>query len=251
MPDKEFEGRTALVTGGSRGIGRAISVRLAKGGAALAINYAANEAAAAEARHLVEAEGAACVLVKADVSDADAVAAMVAEAEAALGSIDLLVTSAGIIRGEDHGDMPIEDWRRIMAVNVDGTYLPVMALKDGMIERGFGRMVCISSVAALRPRPATIAYSTSKAAVIGFMRSCSEAFAPLVRFNCIAPGLIETDMTADLDPARRDAMIGATPLGRIGRADEIAEMAAFLLSERSSYTTGQVLVASGGRVTVP
>ena len=139
----------------------------------------------------------------------------------------------------------------VRAINVDGTYLPVMAVKDGMIERGFGRIVCLTSGAALRARPGSIAYSASKAAVVGFARSCSEAFAPDVRVNCIAPGLIDTDMAAELSENRRRAFVEATPLGRLGRADEIAEMAAFLLSERSSFTSGQVMVASGGYITLP
>jgi 3-oxoacyl-[acyl-carrier protein] reductase len=252
MAEPELAGRTALVTGGSRGIGRAVCVRLAEEGARLAINYASNDEAARETARLARAAGAECVLLKADVSDPAAVVAMVAEAERALGPIDLLITSAGIAPTEVRGEVPFETWRRIMAVNVDGTFLPIMTVKDGMIARGFGRIVCFASIAGLRPRPAMLAYSTSKAAVIGFARSCSEAFAPHVRINCIAPGLIDTDMpAASLDQATRQRMIDATPLKRIGRPEEMAELALFLLSERSSFTTGQVYVADGGRVTLP
>jgi 3-oxoacyl-[acyl-carrier protein] reductase len=252
MASKELAGRTALVTGGSRGIGRAVCARLAQEGARVAINYASNEAAAHDARALVEAAGAECLLVKADVSDPDAVAAMVAEIERRLGPVDLLVTSAGIAPTERRGVVPFETWRRIIAVNLDGTYLPIMAVKDGMIARGFGRIVCFASIAGLRPRPSMLAYATSKAAVIAFARSCSEAFAPQIRINCIAPGLIDTDMPASsLDEATRRRMIEATPLRRIGRPEEMAELALFLLSERSSFTTGQVYVADGGRVTLP
>jgi len=252
MASQELAGRTALVTGGSRGIGRAVCVRLAREGARVAINYASSEPAAREAERLVRDEGAECVLLKADVSDPAAVAAMVAETERTLGPIDLLVASAGIAPSEARGEVAFATWRRIMAVNLDGTFLPVMAVKDGMIARGFGRIVCFASIAGLRPRPAMLAYSTSKAAVIGFARSCSEAFAPHVRINCIAPGLIDTDMpAASLDQATRQRMIDATPLQRIGRPEEMAELALFLLSERSSFTTGQVYVADGGRVTLP
>lgn len=252
MASDEFAGRTALVTGGSRGIGRAVCVRLAEEGAKIALNYTSNEAAAEEARALVEAAGAKCLLVRADVADRAAVAAMVAEAERGLGPVDLLVTCAGIAPTETRGEVDFETWRRIMAVNVDGTYLPVMATKDGMIARGYGRIVCFASIAGLRPRAAMLAYSTSKAAVIGFARSCSEAFAPQIRINCIAPGLIDTDMpAASLDQATRQRMIEATPLKRIGRPEEMAELALFLLSERSSFVTGQTYVADGGRVTLP
>jgi 3-oxoacyl-[acyl-carrier protein] reductase len=252
MASQELAGRTALVTGGSRGIGRAVCVRLAREGARVAINYASNEQAARETERLVRDEGAECALLKADVSDPAAVAAMVAEAERTLGPINLLVSSAGIAATEARGEVSFETWRRIMAVNLDGTFLPIMALKDGMIARGFGRIVCFASIAGLRPRPSMLAYGTSKAAVIAFARNCSEAFAPHVRINCIAPGLIDTDMpAASLDQATRQRMIEATPLNRIGRAEEMAELALFLLSERSSFTTGQVYVADGGRVTLP
>jgi len=252
MAAQELAGRTALVTGGSRGIGRAVCVRLAREGARIALNYAGNAEAARAAQALVEAEGAACALVKADVSDPAAVAAMVADAERALGPIDLLVTSAGIAPTETRGEVSFETWRRIMAVNVDGTFLPVMAVKDGMIARGFGRIVCFASIAGLRPRAAMLAYSTSKAAVVGFARSCSEAFAPAIRINCIAPGLIDTDMpAASLTPEIRQRMVDATPLKRIGRPEEMAELALFLLSERASFITGQTCVADGGRVTLP
>jgi 3-oxoacyl-[acyl-carrier protein] reductase len=252
MAAGELAGRTALVTGGSRGIGRAVCVRLAKEGARIALNYASNEAAAAEARELVEAEGAECLLAPADVSDPGAVAAMVAEVERELGPVDLLVAAAGIAPGEQRGAVAFETWRRILAVNLDGTFLPVMAVKDGMIARGYGRIVCFASIAGLRPRPAMLAYSSSKAAVIAFARSCSEAFAPQIRINCIAPGLIDTDMpAASLDEGTRRRMIEATPLGRIGRPEEMAELALFLLSERASFITGQTYVADGGRVTLP
>jgi 3-oxoacyl-[acyl-carrier protein] reductase len=252
VASKELAGRTALVTGGSRGIGRAVCVRLAQDGARVAINYTSNEAAAREAQALVEAADAQCLLLKADVSDPDAVAAMIAEVERGLGPVDLLVTAAGIAPTEQRGAAPFETWRRIMAVNLDGTYLPIMAVKDGMIARGYGRIVCFASIAGLRPRPAMLAYGTSKAAVIAFARSCSEAFAPQIRINCIAPGLIDTDMPArSLDQATRQRMIDATPLGRIGRPEEMAELALFLLSERSSFITGQTYVADGGRVTLP
>jgi 3-oxoacyl-[acyl-carrier protein] reductase len=251
MTAKELDGRTALVTGGSRGIGRAVCLRLAREGARIAVNYAGNEAAARETQGLVEAEGVACAVVKADVSDPAAVEAMVAETERALGPVDLLVTSAGIAQAGPHTEADFATWRRTMAVNADGTYLAVMAVKDGMIERGYGRIVCFSSIAALRPRPAMLAYTASKAAVIALARSCAQAFAPSVRVNCIAPGLIDTDMIKSLDRGQQGHMIETTPLKRIGRPEEMAEMALFLLSERSSFTTGQVVVASGGRVTLP
>lgn len=249
---KEFAGRTALVTGGSRGIGRAVCVRLAEEGARVAVNYARDEAAARETERLVRAKGGDGAVLQADVSDPDAVAAMVGAAERALGPIDLLVNCAGIPEVGAHTELDYATWRRVMAVNLDGTFLPIWAVKDGMIARGYGRIVCFASIAGLRARPRMIAYSTSKAAVVGFARSCAEALAPHVRVNTIAPGLIDTDMPAgSLDDAARAKMVDATPLKRIGRPEEMAELALFLLSERSSFTTGQVYVADGGRVTLP
>lgn len=249
--DTEFAGRVALVTGGARGIGRAVCVDLARRGAQIAMNYVANDAAAAEARALVEATGAACLPIKADVSDADAVAAMVETAERELGAVDLLVTCAAVVHQQAHTEMDLATWHRTLAVNVDGTYHPVMALKDGMIERGYGRIVCISSIAALRPRPTVIAYSASKAAVIAFVRSCAVAFAPEIRVNCVAPGFVDTEILAFMDEAAMREVIEATPLKRLGKPEEIAEMVAFLLSERSSFTTAQTVLASGGQATLP
>lgn len=251
MTTGELAGRTALVTGGSRGIGRAICRILAREGADVAINYANDEAAAREAEALVVAEGVKCAVVKADVSEPEQVDAMVAQTERALGPIDLLVTSAGMVVPRLGTEVDFATWQRVMRVNLDGTFLPVMAVKGGMLERKYGRIVCIASIAALRPRPLQMPYGVSKAAVIAFARSCSEAFAPDVRINSIAPGLIETEMAAKLSPNARRAMIEGTPMKRIGEPEEIAEMALFLLSERASFTTGQCFVASGGRVTLP
>ncbi len=252
MPANELSGRAALVTGGSRGIGRAICVRLAQEGARIAINYVGDEQAAKDTLRSVQEAGSEGTIVQADVSDPEAVASMVRQSEQALGPIDFLVTSAGIAEVGSHQEIGFDTWRQTMAVNVDGTYLPIMAVKDGMLARGFGSIVCISSIAGLRPRPTMLAYSTSKAAVIAFARSCSGAFAPHVRINTIAPGLTDTDMPAQsLDDAARQRMIDATPLSRIGRPEDIAELALFLLSERSSFITGQTFVADGGRVTLP
>ena len=248
---REFSGRTALVTGGSRGIGQAICARLAAGGARVAINYRKEKAAAEAVRDAIIGAGGEAVTVAGDVSDPDHVNAMIAETESALGPIDLLVCNAGIGSFGAQDPLSYETWRRVMAVNLDGVFLPVMAVKDGMQERGFGRMVCIASIAGLRPRPLSVTYATSKAAVIAFVRNISGVLAPTIRINAVAPGLIETDMIANMDPARREGMISGTPMGRIGEPHEIAEAAAFLLSERASFTTGQTLVASGGRVTIP
>lgn len=248
---KEFEGRVALVTGGSRGIGRAVCLGLAREGANIALNYVSNIKAAERTQRDIEALGVRCVLFQADVSDPDAVDAMVTKIDQALGPVDLLVTAAGIAHLGDHTDVDFALWQRIMKVNVDGTFLPIMAVKDGMIERGFGRIVCIASIAGLAPRGKMLPYSTSKAAVIAFARSCAQAFAPDVRVNSLAPGLIETDMASEMTPAVKQSMREDAFLKRIGQPEEMAETVLYLLSERSSFITGQALVADGGRVTLP
>jgi 3-oxoacyl-[acyl-carrier protein] reductase len=251
MSDKELQGKTALVTGGSRGIGRATCLALAREGASVAVNYVSNERAARETVAQIERLGGEAMMVQADVADADSVTSMVAQVEHSLGPVELLVTSAGIAEAEHHSKMTFEGWRRMLSVNVDGTYLPVMAVKHGMLDRGFGRIVCIASIAGLRARGRMITYSTSKAAVIAFARSCAEAFGPAIRVNCVAPGLIETEMGASMGAEAMQRIADEAPLKRNGQAEEIAETVLFLLSERSSFTTGQTYVADGGRVTLP
>lgn len=251
MTDREFEGRTALVTGGSRGIGRAICVRLAGAGAAVSINYTADGEAARATLAAVEAAGGRGMTVRGDVADPDQVARMVAETEAGLGPVDLLAASAGIAARTPHDGIDYAKWRRMMAVNVDGTLHAILAVKDGMIARGFGRIVCLASIAGLFARPRLIAYGVSKAAVIALVRNIAPGIAPAIRINAVAPGLTETDMIADIEQPARDAMVADTPLGRVGTPGEIAELAAFLLSERAAFTTGQTVVADGGRVTLP
>lgn len=251
MSTREHENKTALVTGGSRGIGRVVCLALAREGARVAINFVGNEAAAEATRALIRDEGGEAAIFQADVSDPQAVAGMIGDVESRLGPVDLLVTSAGIAKVAAHSEMQFDSWRETMAINVDGTYLPVMGLKDGMIERGFGGIVCLTSIAGLRPRGTMIAYSASKAAVIGFARSCAEAFGPSIGINCVAPGLIETDMGVSMGPVALQRTKEEAFLKRLGRPEDIAETVLFLLSERSSFTTGQTYVADGGRMTLP
>ena len=251
MSSGEFEGKTALITGGSRGIGRATCVALAAEGARVAVNYVSDRDSAEKVVAEIEALGSRAMSTAADVSDEKAVEAMIGQVEDTLGPVDLLVTSAGIASAEPHAQMRFEGWRRMMSVNVDGTYLPVMAVKDGMLERGYGRIVCIASIAGLAARGAMIGYSTSKAAVIAFARSCASAFGPHIRVNCVAPGLIDTDMGQSMGADAMKRLAEEAFLGRIGQPEEIAQTVLFLLSDRSSFTTGQTFVADGGRVTLP
>jgi 3-oxoacyl-[acyl-carrier protein] reductase len=249
--NKDLAGKTALITGGSRGIGRAIAIRLAHHGAHIAINYFSRDADAHGTQKEVQQEGVQCVLVKGDVSDPASVNSVVAKTREALGPIDFLVANAGISIIESHQEISWQTWKKTMSTNLDSVFLTVMAVKDEMLARQFGRIVCLSSVAALRPRQRQIHYAASKGAIVSMVRCCAEAFAPHVRVNCIAPGLIETEMGAMLGPQALQTIIENTPLGRLGQPDEIANVAYFLLSDQSSFMTGQTIAVSGGRIMLP
>ena len=251
MANKEFEGKVALITGASRGIGRAIAIKLAANGASIAINYNKNEKAAIETKKLVDNYQVPSFIIKANVADISDVKNMIKESEKHLGPIDLLVTNAGIAETEEVLDMSYKTWKDIMAINVDGTLLPILELLSGMIDRNYGRIVCISSIAGIGMRPQLVSYGTSKAAVMALVRNLAGAIAPQVRINSVAPGLIETDMIQVMSEEKRKKMIEDTPIKRIGKPEEIAETVLYLLSERSSYTTGQTLVSDGGRVPLP
>jgi 3-oxoacyl-[acyl-carrier protein] reductase len=246
-----FDQRVALVTGGSRGIGRAAALRLAREGADIAFSYASRAKDAEETSAAIRALGRRAVHHPCNVADADEVRRLV-EAARQLGPIDYLVHCGAISNIQDHSTLSLDVWREMIDVNLTGTYLAVFAVKDEMIARRFGRIVTLSSVAALRPRKMQIHYATAKAGVIAFTRCCAEAFAPYnVRVNGVAPGLIDTEMAQVLSPEMRQAVVDQTSLGRLGTAEEVAALIRFLLSEESSYMTGQTMAVSGGRVMLP
>ena len=252
MSDYGIEGRVALVTGGSRGIGRAISEQLAAAGARVAVNYRSDHGAAAETVAAIQSAGGTATAVAADVSNETDVDRLIADVDAALGPVDLLVNNAGIFDYGDHHETTVQLWHRTIAVNLTSAFLVSWAVKDGMIQRGYGRIVNVASIAALRPRPNSIAYAASKAGMVGLTRSLAEGVAgDGVRVNAIAPGLIETDILADVDKGVLDELVEATPMKRIGQPDDIASVALFLLGDDSNFMTGQTLVASGGRVMLP
>ncbi len=200
----------------------------------------------------IKALGRKAICVPCNVAKPDDVARLVAETREQLGPIDLLAHCGAISNITDHSGLTYELWLETIDVNLNGAFLVVFAVKDEMIERKFGRIVLISSVAALRPRKMQIHYASSKAGVIALTRCCAEAFAPHnVRVNCVAPGLIETEMAHVLSEESMKRIVADTPLGRIGQPDEIASVIRFLLSEESSFMTGETLSASGGRVTLP
>jgi 3-oxoacyl-[acyl-carrier protein] reductase len=240
------------VTGGSRGIGRACCLRLAKAGARVAINYHARVDEARETARLVENGGGQAMIVQADVADEASVKAMVDQVNDRFGPIEMLVNNAGIFEVAGHEATTLDHWNRTLEVNLTGTYLVTWAIKDQMIARKFGRIVNVSSISALRARPQAIAYAASKAGVIALTKSAAEALASHnIRINAVAPGLIETEILKDVDERRLAQLIEETPMKRIGLADEIADVVHFLLSDASRFMTGQTLVASGGRVMLP
>ena len=252
MNEKEFKGKVALITGASRGIGKAIAIELAKNGANIAINYNSNLKAAKETQKLVSKTGVKSAIIKADVSKEKSIKFLIKQTEKKLGSIDLLITNAGIaLLSKNPLELDYNIWKKTMATNVDGTLLPIKEVLPGMIKRKYGRIVCLSSIAGLGMRPHMITYGTSKAAVIALVRNLAGAVAPYVRINSVAPGLIETDMIESLDKKTRKTMIETTPLKRIGKPQDIANSVCYLLSDRSDFTTGQTIVTDGGRVPLP
>ena len=252
MDDQEFSDRTALVTGGSRGIGRACVEILARHGASVAVNYRANVDAAQDAVRAVTAVGQRAIAVQADVTDELQVQAMIETVEQELGPVDLLVNNAGVFHFVDHEATDVAIWNQTMACNLTGVFLVTWAVKQKMIERGFGRIVNMSSISALRARPNSIAYAASKAGVTGFTKSVAEALAGHnIRINAIAPGLIGTDILDGVEQSTLDSIVEGTPLGRIGTPEDVAHLVRFLLSEESRFITGQTIVVSGGRVMLP
>ena len=240
-------GGTAFVTGGSRGIGRAVVRRLAAEGFAVGIDYLqAREAAEALAEEICAAGGRA-LAVQADVSDRDAVTAAIGQIEAAFGPITCLVNNAGIAEQHQFQDIDSTFWHRIFAVNVDGAYHTIQAVLPGMIHRKAGTIVNISSIWGQRGASCEVAYSATKAAIIGLTRSLAAELAPSgIRVNCVAPGVIHTDMVEVLGEDTLRSLAEETPMGRLGKPEDVAAAVAFFCREESAFVTGQVLTADGG-----
>ena len=239
--------KVAFITGGSRGIGRAIARELAGEGYAVGINYLHS---ASEAQQLVDElvqQGCAAMAVQADVSDRAAITAPIRAVEREFGEIDVLVNNAGISQQDLFQYTDEALWRRLFAVNVDGAYNTIQAVLPAMIARQSGSIVNISSMWGLRGASCEVSYSATKAAIIGLTRSLAMELAPShIRVNCVAPGVIRTDMVEKLGQETIDALTEETPLGRIGTPEDIAEAVAFLAGDKASFVTGQVLTADGG-----
>ena len=247
MTEKEFSGKTALVTGGSRGIGRALSLKLARNGANVAINYLSRESDAQKTKRLIEKLGVGCVLVQANVSEPSEVQAMIEATRRAFGSIELLVANAAICIMESHQMISWETWKKTMCVNLDGPFLCIQAVKDEMLAKGYGRIVCISSIAGLVPKKLFIHYGASKAGLIAMVRCFSQALAPTIRVNCLAPGWIRTAWGKNTSPVWQQRAQEECLLNRWGTPEDVADVARFLVSPAAEFVTGQVVEVNGGR----
>ncbi|MDE7218085.1 MAG: glucose 1-dehydrogenase [Oscillospiraceae bacterium] len=240
-------GKTAFVTGGSRGIGRAIVRQLAAEGYAVGINYLQSEGLAEELAAEIREQGGRALAVRADVADREAVTAAIREAERAIGPVDLLVNNAGIAQNDLFQDTPEELWRRMFAVHADGAFHTIQAVLPHMLHEKAGCIVNISSIWGLRGAACEVAYAASKAAVVGLTRSLAMELAPShIRVNCVAPGVIATDMVKGLGEETIASLIGQTPAGRLGTTEDIARAVAFLAREDADFITGQVLTVDGG-----
>ena len=238
-------GRTALVTGSTRGIGRAIAETLTEAGARVAI-VGRDRANAAEVATFV---GGSAVGFGADVSDPASVVALVEGVEAALGKIDILVNNAGLTRDNILFRIKDDDWDMVLDANLRGAFIAIRAASRGMMKRRWGRIINIASIVGITGNKGQANYAASKAGLIGLTKSVAKELGSRnILVNAVAPGFIETDMTAAMTPEARAALSGQIPLDRLGSPNDIAGTVAFLASEHASYITGQVLVVDGGMV---
>jgi len=244
-----MEGRVALVTGGGRGIGRAIAVRLAEGGARVAISYRSNDASARETAEMVRAAGAECEIFKGDVASQEDVETLMKGVGEAFGPVEILVNNAGTTRDNLLMRMKDAEFDEVIATNLKGTYLCTRAVLRGMVRGRWGRIVNISSVVALLGNAGQANYAASKAGMIGFTKSAAREVAGRgITANVVAPGYVETELTAGLPESIKEQILGQVPVGRFGEPGEIAEVVAFLAGDGAAYVTGQTIAVDGGMV---
>ena len=247
MSAQHLSDQVALVTGASRGIGRAIAIALAAAGAKVVVNYARSDAAAKEVVQAITNEGGEAIAVQADVSDTEQVQNLIKETRSQYGKIDVLVNNAGITRDTLLLRMKLEDWQAVMDLNLTGVFLCTQAVSKIMIKQRQGRIINIASVAGQMGNPGQANYSAAKAGVIGFTKTMAKELASRnVTVNAVAPGFIATEMTSELDA---EGILQYIPLGRYGQPEEVAGMVRFLAADpAAAYITGQVFNVDGGMV---
>ena len=243
----DIEGKAALVTGASKGIGRAISLELARLGVKVAVNYNSSKAEAQEVVQSINEMGGDAFAVQADVSDLDQVNAMVNRVNEEWGGVNILVNNAGIINDGLLMRMSDEQWHRVMSVNLNGTFFCTRATLRHMVRERWGRIINIGSVVGIRGNVGQTNYSSSKAAIIGFTKSLAKEVATRnITVNAVTPGYISTETVAGLTQRQKDTIMTWIPQGKFGNTEDIASMVGYLASEKASYVTGQIISVDGG-----
>lgn len=247
MKNMNISGQVALVTGGSRGIGRGIALKLAECGADVAVNYSGNEEAANETVKMCMELGVKAIAIKADVSDYRQCEEMFDNVINELGKIDILVNNAGVTRDKLMMVMSEDDFNMVVDINLKGTFNCMKLVSKHMIKKKYGRIINLSSVVGIRGNAGQVNYSASKAGIIGMTKSAAKELASRnITVNAVAPGMIDTDMTSVLSDKVKEAMINEIPAKRVGDTADVANAVAFFASSEASYVTGQVLCVDGG-----
>ena len=245
----DLSGKCAVVTGGSRGIGRAIALRLAEQGADVAFSYKGNAAAAAETITAIEAFGRRGLAIQADVAQPESAEALIKEVIAVFAKVDILVNNAGITRDDLIMRMSIDAWRDVIDTNLSGAFYATKAVTRPMLKARAGRIINITSVSGQAGQMGQANYSSAKAGLIGLTKATARELASRgITVNAVAPGFVVTELTQDLPDDLKAELIRRTPLGRFGETTEIANAVAFLASDEAAYITGQVLAVDGGLV---
>ncbi len=244
-----IQGKVAVVTGGGRGIGRAIAVRLGSEGAKVAVSYRSNDDAAQETARLIREAGGECETFKGDVSDAEDVKSLFDGVAENLGPVEILVNNAGTTRDNIMLRMKEEEFDEVIDTNLKGSYNCTRAALRGMVRNRWGRIINISSVVGLAGNPGQANYAASKAGLLGFTKSVAREVAERgITVNAVAPGYVETELTGSLGDSVKEQILGQVPTGRFGEPEEIAEVVAFLAGEGAGYVTGQTIAVDGGMV---
>jgi len=247
LPDRELEGRVALVTGGSRGIGAAVCAELGAAGAEVVVNYASSADAAEAVCAGIRDAGGSATAVAGDVSTPDGAAALVGQVESEVGPIAILVCNAGITRDSLIMKLSDEDWRAVVDTNLGGAFFTCRAVARPMLKRRAGAIVTMSSVVGVHGNAGQTNYAASKAGLIGLTKALAKELGGRgIRVNAIAPGYISTELTDALPEAAREAILGQTPLGRLGDPADVARAVRFLVSDAAAFVTGDVLAVDGG-----